>query len=189
MSDLGYETYHRILDEAIHELKYNEFADIFEEEIQEEIRSFSTDCIFESDLELLFPVEYVENISERIDLYRRLDNMQNEEKLIALENELVDRFGPIPEITKELINVVRLRQLGMQLGIEKLTLKNKRLTAYFISNFDSPYYQSPIFNKILEYALSHYHTCKFKEDKGKRLLQIEPINSVSKALEIFKGIG
>ena len=188
VTDLGYETYHRILDEAIHELKYNEFSDIFEEEIQEEIRNFTTDCIFESDLELLFPNEYVESISERVDLYRRLDNTKEEDKLLAFEKELEDRFGPIPEITKELINVVRLRQLGMQLGIEKLTLKNKRLTAYFISNFESPYYQSPIFNKMLEYALANFHTCVFKEDKGKRLLQIEPINSVSKALEIFKGI-
>ena len=188
VSDLGYETYHRILDEAIHELKYNEFADLFEEEIQEEIRNFTTDCIFESDLELLFPVEYVENISERVDLYRRLDNTKEEDKLLALEKELEDRFGAIPEVTKELINVVRLRQIGMQLGIEKLTLKNKRLTAYFISNFESPYYQSPIFNKMLEYALANYNTCVFKEDKGKRMLVIEPMESVSKALEILKGI-
>ena len=189
VTDLGYETYHRILDEAIHELKYNEFSDIFEEEIQEEIRNFTTDCIFESDLELLFPVEYVESISERVDLYRRLDNTKEEDKLLALEKELEDRFGPIPDITKELINVVRLRQLGMQLGIEKLTLKNKRLTAYFISNFDSPYYQSPIFNKMLEYALANYNTCVFKEDKGKRMLIIDPMPSVSQALEVFKGIG
>ena len=188
VTDLGYETYHRILDEAIHELKYNEFSDIFEEEIQEEIRNFTTDCIFESDLELLFPVEYVESISERIDLYRRLDNTKEEDKLLALEKELEDRFGPIPEITKELINVVRLRLLGMQLGIEKLTLKNKRLTAYFISNFESPYYQSPIFNKMLEYALANFHTCVFKEDKGKRMLIIDPMPSVSKALEVLRGI-
>ena len=188
VSDLGYETYHRILDEAIHELKYNEFADLFEEEIQEEIRNFTTDCIFESDLELLFPVEYVENISERVDLYRRLDNTKEEDKLLALEKELEDRFGAIPEVTKELINVVRLRQIGMQLGIEKLTLKNKRLTAYFISNFESPYYQSPIFNKMLEYALANYNTCVFKEEKGKRMLVIEPIASVSKALEVLNTV-
>lgn len=188
ITDLGFETYHRILDEAIFELKHVEFKDIFAEEIKKEDKVYATDCAFESDLELLFPSEYIESISERMDLYRRLDAIKTEDKLIAFEKELEDRFGPIPDIAKELISVVRLRWLCMKCGVEKAVLKRERLTLYFINNFDSVYYQSNNFNNALIYATNHYLTTQFKEENGKRFMQIKEIKTISDALNSLKEI-
>lgn len=186
ISDMGFETYHRILDEAIHELRYTEFSDVFKEENAAELNNFTTDCTFESDLELLLPASYVQSVSERMDLYRRLDEMKDESQLAAFEQELTDRFGPMPTETLELIEVVRIRWMGMHLGIEKMTIKNNRLTAWFINNFNSPYYQSDIFNGILSYVMNHHTNTLFKEQNGKRWLQIDGITSIKEAGECFK---
>ena len=183
IADLGFETYHRILDEAIYELKHVEFKDVFAEEIKKEDKVYATDCVFESDLELLFPAEYIESVSERMDLYRRLDDIKTEDKLAAFEKELEDRFGPIPDVARELISVVRLRWLCMKCGIEKATLKNERLTLYFISNPDSIYYQSDNFNRVLLYAMNNYQTTQFKEDGAKRYMTIRRIQTIADALK------
>ncbi len=187
ITDLGYETYHRILDEAVSELKHEEFADIFSQEIELK-KSYVADCVFESDLELLFPSEYVQNISERMDLYRRLDNIKNEEELQSFEKELVDRFGPLPFVSAELVQVVRLRWLCAALGVEKVQMKNGRLTAFFISNVSSPYYQSHIFGAILLYAQTNPRSTQFRENHGKRSLLISGIDTIQKAYAVFSTI-
>ncbi|MBO7367889.1 MAG: DEAD/DEAH box helicase, partial [Paludibacteraceae bacterium] len=188
IADLGFETYHRILDEAIYELKHVEFKDVFAEEIKKEDKVYATDCVFESDLELLFPAEYIESVSERMDLYRRLDDIKTEDKLAAFEKELEDRFGPIPDVARELISVVRLRWLCMKCGIEKATLKNERLTLYFISNPDSIYYQSNNFNRVLLYAMNNYQTTQFKEDGAKRYMTVRRIQTIADALKCLQTI-
>ena len=187
IADLGYETYQRILDEAVTELKQEEFSDIFSEEIQHHI-SFVNDCIFESDLELLFPADYVQNVSERMYLYRRMDSMTDEKNLQIFEHEMIDRFGPLPEVSQELIQVVRLRWLCAQLGIERVLLKNNRITAYFISNMASPYYQSETFGKILVFVQAHPRATQLREQNGKRSLLINNISSVQVAYNMFLSI-
>ena len=185
IADLGYETYHRILDEAIGELKHVDFADLFAEELAAEATNYTTDCLFESDLELLMPATYVESVSERIQLYRRLDGLKTEEELQAFEAELKDRFGELPEVTKELIQVVRLRHIGMRSGIEKMTLRKGKLTAYLLSNNESTFYQSEIFNKMLVYAVENPRGTLFKEENGKRTLTLLNISSVQQAYDCF----
>ncbi len=187
ITDLGYETYHRILDEAVNELKHEEFADVFAEEIEHHM-NYVADCMFESDLELLFPSDYVQNISERMDLYRRLDTINNEEDLQHFEKELNDRFGPLPFVSIELIQVVRLRWLCAALGIEKIQMKHGRLTAYFISNPSSPYYQSETFGAMLLFAQTHPRNTQFREINGKRSLLLSGIDTIQKAYTIFKDI-
>lgn len=183
IADLGFETYHRILDEAMSELKHDEFKEVFAEEIKAEDTIFSNDCTFESDLELLLPATYVESVSERMELYRRLDGIKREENLKLFEKELEDRFGPIPDVAKELISVVRFRWLCMKCGVEKTVMKGGKMTLYFISNFNSIYYQSENFNNVLLYAVNHPRETVFKEDGGKRFIRINNVSSMSKALE------
>ena len=141
--------------------------------------------MFESDLELLLPATYVESVSERIQLYRRLDWLKTEEQLTAFEAELKDRFGELPHVAKELIQVVRLRHIGMRSGIEKITLRKGKLTAYLLSNFDSKFYQSDIFNKMLMYAVEHPRATLFKEENGKRTLTLLNISNVQQAYDCF----
>ncbi|MCQ2351758.1 MAG: transcription-repair coupling factor [Paludibacteraceae bacterium] len=186
IADLGYETYHRILDEAMSELRHDEFKEVFADEIAAEDTVYATDCIFDSDLELLLPSDYIESVSERVELYRRLDGIKTEDNLIQFEKELEDRFGPIPDVAKALISVVRFRQMCMRSGIEKVVLKRGMITAYFISNFNSIYYQSENFNKVLLYAMNHPTTTEFKEEGEKRFIKIKGIDSISKAIDCLK---
>lgn len=188
IADLGFETYHRILDEAIYELKHVEFKEVFAEEIKKEDKVYATDCVFESDMELLFPAEYIESVSERMDLYRRLDDIKTEDKLTAFEKELEDRFGPIPPVAQELISVVRLRWLCMKCGVEKAVLKRERLTLYFINNFDSIYYQSDNFNNMLLYAMNHPQTTEFKEEGAKRYMTVRHVQTIADALHCLQTV-
>ena len=188
ITDLGYETYHRILDEAVWELKHEEFEGVFESEEEQTSGKFVNDCQFESDMELLFPNEYIQNISERMDLYKRLDSISDEENLVAFEHELTDRFGELPIVSKELIQVVRLRWLCSDMGIEKLVMKNGKMTAYFVSDFNSKYYQSQVFGNILLYAQSHPRRTQFREQNGKRSLLVSSIDSITMAYNIFMEI-
>ncbi len=188
IADLGFETYHRILDEAMSELKHDEFKEVFAEEIKAEDTIFSNDCTFESDLELLLPATYVESVSERMELYRRLDSIKSEDNLKQFEKELEDRFGPIPDVAKELISVVRFRWLCMKCGVEKSVIRGGKMTLYFISNFNSIYYQSENFNNVLLYAVNHPRETVFKEDGGKRFIRINNVDSMAKALECLNEI-
>jgi transcription-repair coupling factor (superfamily II helicase) len=190
IADLGYETYHKILNEAIDELKEDEFSDLYKEELEAkaEGKSFVSDTQVETDLELMFPSGYVENVSERMNLYRELDSVKNEEELQAYEERLLDRFGKIPAQAQDLLLLVRLRWIAIRIGFERLTLKNGRMTGYFISIDESPYYQSAAFGKILAYLQSHVARCTLRENGSKRSIVFADVKTVRAAYEILKQI-
>lgn len=190
IAELGYETYQKILNEAVQELKDEEFSTLYQEVDEEKGRTteFVVDCQIESDFEMMFPTPYIESVSERMNLYRQLDNINNEDELTAFENELIDRFGPIPDQGKELIQVVRLRWLAKNFGIEKIVLKNEKWISYLVSNPQSSYYQSEIFGKLLTYLSQHPHRCQLREVKGKRSVVISSVHSISEAYSILQSI-
>jgi len=185
INDLGFDTYHKILDDAIQELKETEFKELFSEELSEKIKVLVQDCTIETDLEILIPDDYVTNTSERIQLYANLDNIKDENALIRFRDSLKDRFGPIPESVGQLINSVQLRWIGEELGFEKINLKSDKLKAYFITGKDE-YFKSDVFGKILAFVQSHSRKCRLKDVAGKPILTIEDITSVDAALEILQ---
>ncbi len=191
IADLGYETYQKILSEAVLELKNDEFADIYHQTGEGEKISgdnFVEDVTIDSDLELLFPATYIPNDSERITLYRELDNMQEESQIRDFTGRLEDRFGKIPLQGKELIRVVRLRYLAKSLGMEKLVLKNGRMNIFLISNTESPYYQSQAFDKLLSYVQKYPRECELKEKNGKRSVLIKQVENIETACHILEEI-
>ena len=190
IADLGYETYQKILNEAVHELKDEEFADLYADERAANVSSttYVTDCQIDSDLEVLFSAEYIENVSERISLYRELDNIDNEAELLEFEKRLEDRFGKIPAEGQSLILVVKLRWLAMRLGIEKLVLKKETMTAFLVSNPQSPYYHSEPFGRLLQYMTSHPRKCQLREKNMRRSVVFSDVKTVEKAYEIIAGI-
>lgn len=192
IADLGYETYQKILTEAVNELKNEEFADLYHEleEGKEKLEGddFVTETVIESDLELLFPVLYIPNDSERITLYRELDNMEKEMDILAFVERLEDRFGKVPPEGKELIRVVRLRRIGKSLGMEKVILKNKRMSVQLVSNADSPYYQSQAFDKLLLFIQNHPKRCDLSEKNGKRTILIKSVETVEAACAVLEEI-
>lgn len=184
INDLGFETYHKILDDAIQELKENDFRDLFAVELAEKAKIIVQDCVIETDLEILIPETYVNNTSERLQLYARLDNIKDEEQLKKFSDELSDRFGEIPAAVHEMINSVRLRWLGEELGFEKISLKNERIRGYFVSGNDA-YFNSEIFGLILTFAQNNPRRCKIKDQGGKPLIVIEHVPTVDAAIELF----
>jgi transcription-repair coupling factor (superfamily II helicase) len=184
ISDLGFDTYHRILDDAIQELKETDFKDLFANELAERAKLIVMDCVIETDLEILIPDQYVNSIAERLQLYSRLDNIKDENELEAFTSEVRDRFGPLPAATNELINSVRLRWLGEQLGFEKISMKGDRMRTYFVSNKET-YFSSEIFGRILAYVKIHPRRCKLKDGGGKALLLIEEVKTVDTAIAIL----
>jgi transcription-repair coupling factor (superfamily II helicase) len=190
IADLGYETYHKILNEAVEELKIDEFSDIYHDELEqkENEKNFVADCQIETDMELMLPSDYVESVSERMNLYRELDNVKNEEELSAFEKRLEDRFGKFPQQALDLFMLVRLRWLAVRIGFERLTLKNERMTGYFISSEDSPYYQSNAFGKVLYYLQHHAARTKLRETGEKRSVIFSDVKTVKTAYDILKRI-
>lgn len=184
INDLGFETYHKILDDTIQELKETDFKEIFAVELAEKAKLIVQDCVIETDLEILIPETFVSSTSERLQLYSRLDNIKDPEQLEKFRVELQDRFGEIPPPVLELINSVRLRWLGEELGFEKVSLKNERLRAYFVSTNEA-YFNSEIFGKILHFVQAHPHQCKMKDQAGKPMLAIENVKSVDSAIELL----
>lgn len=187
IADLGYETYQKILKEAVLELKTEEFAEEFAEEDNDD-KAYASDCVVESDLEILFPATFVPQESERILLYQELDNMEREEDVQAFCKRIKDRFGDIPEEAKELIKVVSLRRIARTLGIEKIALKQGTMRLYFVSGDNIAYYQSAAFGRILQYLQNNFRRCKLQENNNKRLALISNVKSVHEALEILKTI-
>lgn len=195
ITEIGYEMYQKILDEAMEELRIELSLNLSPKEgtahpaLSPEGRAgegWVRDCIIDTDLEVLIPEEYVESIGERIALYQQLDNSKTEDELLSFEKQLQDRFGAIPVQVKKLLNIVRLRWLAVELGFEKLILKNKRLTAWFVSNQKSPYYQSEIFSKILQAVQSNPKTCTITEGENKLTLKIENMKDIQDAMEMLK---
>ena len=192
ISDLGYETYQKILNQAMAELKNEEPAFKTVDPTVLNATDFVDDCALESDIEMYFPDQYVPSDSERMLLYRELDNLAGsnhlDNDLEAYRKRLVDRFGEIPDVAEELIRVVPLRVYGKQLGIEKIMLKQGHMYLYFVSNPDSPYFQSEAFGRILNYVSNHPRRCNFREANGKRSVVISPVASVGDALTICRAI-
>ncbi len=192
MEDLGYETYQKILSQAVTELKNDEFQDLYAEQIaQGEAISgddFVDDCAVESDLEMYFPDNYVPGSSERMLLYRELDNIERDEELEAYRQRLIDRFGPVPRQGEELMLVVPLRRVGRRLGCEKIILRQGRMQMQFVSNTQSAFYQSAAFGRVINYIGYHPRRCNLKEKNGKRSMVVSQVASVKEAVEILKEI-
>jgi transcription-repair coupling factor (superfamily II helicase) len=189
IADIGFETYNRILNEAMQELKETEYPDLFppKEKVDEEGENvFVEDCQIDTDLELLFPEEYISNISERMNIYRELDQIQRQEDLLLFEAGLTDRFGPLPGPGRDLLQVVNLRQLANRLGFEKIVLKNGKMIGYFVSNQDSPLYKSKVFTRILSFVQKQPRLFRMKEQNNKLTLACEPIHSVAAACELLR---
>ena len=189
IADLGYETYQKILSQAVTELKNDEFSEIYKEEIKSGDMSgedFVDDCSVESDIEMYFPDQWVPTDSERMLLYRELDNLKNDDELARYRQRLIDRFGEIPKVADELMNVVPLRRKAKQLGCERLMLKMGRMTMFFVSNPNSPYYQSQAFDSILNYIATDPRRCNIRENNGKRSLVVNDVKSVEEAIVVLK---
>ena len=198
IGDLGFETYQKILDEALVELK--------ESELESEVKSgqadgspadtsvfdeiqFVADCHVDTDMELLIPDSYVENVSERINLYRRIDSLQDEAAIAAFVSELTDRFGPVPQSILELLQVVRLRWIAVGLGMERIMLKNGKMTISFVSDQNSVFYQSPQFTTIIGNVQRYRSTCQMQEKNGKLVLSFDGVRTVEKALGLLQKLG
>jgi len=180
ISEIGFEMYQKILDEAIMELKETDFKGLYDEPVQ---KDYVKECLIETDLEIMLPDRYVTNITERLSLYKELDSLEAEEDLLAFQERLIDRFGPVPQQTQELINTIRLRRMARKLGFERITLKNTGMTATFITTKDSPFYQSSIFSTVLQFIQVYQHNVRMKEQNDKLSLNFKEIQSVSNAIE------
>ena len=189
MEDLGYETYQKILSQAVTELKNEEFNDLYQEEMKEGEQltgdDFVDDCAVDSDLEMYFPDSYVPGSAERMLLYRELDHLDRDEEVEAFRQRMIDRFGPIPQEGDELIHVVGLRRVGKLLGCEKILLKGGAMQLQFVINVDSPFYRSKMFSRVIAYATSHIQDCALKEKNNKRILRISHVKSVEQARSLL----
>ena len=183
INDIGFETYHKILDEAILELKETEFQDIFE---KEEEKSYVADCTIETDMEVRFPADYINSTQERVSLYSELDRTKTEESLMKFTDHLIDRFGPIPKQVNDLLNTVRLRWIAKDLGFEKILLRHHNMTAYFVSNQASKYYESPTYMQIMQYIMSHPKRTALKEANDKLQLTVKEVSTVTQALDLLR---
>lgn len=184
INDIGFEMYQKILAEAMHELKENEFKELF----QDEEREFIQDCVIETDMELLIPDRYVEEITERLALYKELDDAETEEDLAKFEKQLEDRFGPIPPQVADLFETIRIRWVAKDIGFEKLVLKSGKLLGYFIPDQTSDYFQSPKFARVLGFIQANPRACEMKERNDKLLLVFTDITTVHEALEQLEAV-
>ena len=183
VNDLGYELYHKILDEAVSELKETVFKDLFEKELSE--KDFQIDdCQIETDQEIIIPVTYIGNISERLSVYNSIDALKSEDELKEFKKNLIDRFGKLPESVESLFEIVKVRWVAQKLGFEKLSWKNNNLKGYFVSSKHEEYYQTEKFGRILDYVKLNPRKCSLKQVKEKLILTVENANSIEK-LELF----
>lgn len=185
MAEIGFEMYQKILDEAIRELKRTEFRGLFKEEIAKQ-DEYVQDCTVDTDLEILIPDNYVESITERLSLYTRLDNCANEEELLAFADELNDRFGPMPRQVSDLFDTVRARRVAVELGFEKMLLKDETLRCYFINKADSPYFESDIFRNILTYLQTRTNKARLKQVGKLFLLVVDDVKTMQQILEFLQ---
>ncbi|WP_072348145.1 transcription-repair coupling factor [Flavobacteriaceae bacterium A100] len=188
ISDIGFDTYQKILNEAIEELKENEFKDLYPDDGKE--KEFVKDITIDSDFSLLFPDDYVNNIAERLNLYTQLNDLKTEEELLTFEEQLIDRFGELPTQVVDLLNSVRIKWIASKIGLEKVIMKKGKLVGYFISDQQSAFYQSPGFTKVLQYVQQNPRACNMKQKDTRTglrlLLAFDKINSVEKALNALK---
>ena len=185
INEIGFEMYQKILSEAIEELKQDKFKELFKEEKQQ---YFIKDCQIDTDLEILIPDTYISNIEERLNIYKDLNSLKNQEELTLFQNNLEDRFGTIPASVSDLISSMKLKWIAKKIGFERLLLKNGQMRTYFTTKSDSLYFESKVFGKILEYLKHNFSTCNMKEKNNKLSLVISDVNSATKAIEICKQI-
>jgi transcription-repair coupling factor (superfamily II helicase) len=185
IAEIGFEMYQKILDEAIRELKRKEFKELFKEEIQQQ-DDFVKDCTIDTDLEILIPDDYVESITERLSLYSRLDNCENEKELEEFHAEMIDRFGPIPPQVEDLFTTVRCRKIAVELGFEKMLLKNENLKCFFVSNPESPYFQSETFTGILKFIQTKTNKARLKQVGKNGILIVDGIKTMSELWEFLQ---
>ena len=188
ISDIGFDMYHKILDEAIQDLKQNEFKDLFEESAEETLQNLVSDCVIETDLEILIPEDYVKNITERLSLYTQIDNIKTPSELNIFKASVEDRFGKLPKEVLGLFESVKLRWLAISLGFERLILKNSRMRCYFPNKDNDAYYTSPIFASIIAHVQSHGKDYQMKEVKDKLMLVMPDINSIEAAIQRLEDI-
>jgi len=184
ITDIGFEMYQKILNEAIRELKHNEFKEVFKDQILDK-KDYVSDCTVDTDLEILIPDSYVESIAERLSLYTRLDDCEKEEELIHFQDSLIDRFGAIPKPVKDLFTALRVRWKAKELGFEKIVLKNKQLRLYFISNPDSPYFESATFKRILNVLQMQIKNARLKNVGTNFMLVIDQVNTINEVERLF----
>ena len=193
INEIGFDTYQKIMNEAIEELKENEFKDLYPEENNIETKEYVKDLQIDTDFELLFSDEYINNISERLSLYNELGAVKNEEELVIFQNKLIDRFGPMPPRAIALMNSIRIKWIATGIGIEKLVMKQGKMICYFVSDQQSDYYQSKRFRKVLDFVQKRTDICKMKEKQtpsGLRLLlTFDDAKTTRKALEMMKLLG
>ena len=185
INDIGFETYHKILDEAIAELKTNEFADLFDKEKE---LVYVTDCAIETDMEVMLPADYVNSTAERVSLYTELDHIGTEERLQQFGKNLEDRFGPMPKPVIDLLNTVRLRWTAKDLGFEKIALRDNLMVAHFVSNQESAYYETETYHQVMQFIINHPKRCALKEAHGKLLLTVKEVASVTQALDLIRAM-
>jgi transcription-repair coupling factor (superfamily II helicase) len=188
ITDIGYETYQKILDEAIQELKESDFKDLFKDEVQKEAK-FVRDVQIDTDIEMMIPDEYVNSIQERLRLYTELDNIETDEEVRLFAERIIDRFGPLPQAVKELFNGLKLRWLCKRLGFERIILKNNKLRCYFVSNPQSPFYESALFQKVIMYVNGKGDSkMGFKKSGNYFLLVRENVKNMTEAKAVLKDI-
>ncbi|WP_396156331.1 transcription-repair coupling factor [Flavobacterium macrobrachii] len=190
INEIGFETYQKIMNEAIEELKENEFKDLYETDTDVETKEYVKDLQIDTDFELLFPDEYINNVTERLALYNELGTCKTEEELVSYENKLIDRFGPLPKEAKALLNSIRIKWIATKIGIERIVMKQGKLIGYFIADQQSDYYTSKRFTNVLRFVQQHGNLCKMKEKETKNglrlLLTFENVKSINKALELMQ---
>jgi transcription-repair coupling factor (superfamily II helicase) len=185
IADIGFDMYQKILDEAIQELKYTDFRDLFKEQLETQTE-FVKDCSIETDCEMLIPHDYVSNSEERLRLYTELDNIKDEEGLKAFRAILKDRFGPIPKETEELFDGLRIRWIARKVGFERIILKGNKLRCYFIENPNSPFYNSPFFGKVMSFVQTQQRKANLKQSKDSLILVYDQVFSMRKAEKILE---
>jgi transcription-repair coupling factor (superfamily II helicase) len=185
IADIGFDMYHKILDEAIQELKETDFREVFADDLLRD-QKFVKDCQVELDEEMLIPDEYVISVAERLSLYTELNNINSEEGILQFSEKLVDRFGPLPEAVVRLFDAIRLQWVGKKLGFERIMLKSHWMRCYFINNQDSPYFNSEQFTYIINYIQKHPQSCRMKQTEKNLILTISPVNDIHHAKEILE---
>jgi transcription-repair coupling factor (superfamily II helicase) len=188
IADMGFDTYNRILNEAITELKETEFSQLYDTKPAIDLKEtqFLSDCHIDTDLELLFPDSYISNISERVELYRKLDAINDDQGLVDFQNMLLDRFGNLPAPSKELLKVVELRWLAQSCGVEKIVLKKSILITYFVNNPESSFYSSKKFKEVIANIQANPHLFRMREDQERLSLRSDQVNSVQEAFAILQ---
>jgi transcription-repair coupling factor (superfamily II helicase) len=187
MAEIGFEMYQKILAEAVRELKRSDFKELFEEEISKQ-DDFVQDCTIDTDLEIMIPDSYVENIGERLSLYTRMDQSENDEELSLMQTELVDRFGPLPNAVNDLFMTIRCRRIAISLGFEKMTLKDETLRCFFVNRPDSPYFESETFKQLLDYAQKNMNKAHFKQVGRSFILIIKEVKSMQHCFTLLEKI-